>query len=139
MENNEKRRVRRLTWEEYGIYLLRFCDMLSFLQEMRARQDIDFKYVFGVERGGLPIAVAVSHYLGIPLLRSLVVDNSRVLIVDDIVDTGETRRKLPVDLHWASIFARKRTEGLVDTYVETTEDWIQFPYELDIERIRQVV
>jgi orotate phosphoribosyltransferase-like protein len=142
VENSEERRVRKLTWLEYGNYIERFCGVLSQFQAKRERDDLEFNYVFGSARGGLPIAVSVSHYLGIPLLVSFVaahargeyLDHSRVLGVDDIIDTGATRRKYP-NVHWCSIFTRPETAQLVDRFVEVTEDWIQFPYELDSESV----
>ena len=50
-----------------------------------------FEGVYGFPRGGLCIAVALSHSLGIPLLKEPK-DNS--LIVDDIYDTGYTLEKI---------------------------------------------
>ena len=50
--------------------------------------------IYGLPRGGLPIAVSLSHKLKLPLLmnyadRKLVTDK-KILVVDDIADTGNT-------------------------------------------------
>lgn len=47
--------------------------------------------VYGVPRGGLPLAVALSHRLGLPLVTVIAPD---VLVVDDIHDSGQTLREL---------------------------------------------
>ena len=49
----------------------------------------DFKFtgVYGFPRGGLVLAVMISHRMGIPLLMS---PSKGCLIVDDICDSGET-------------------------------------------------
>ena len=49
-----------------------------------------FTGVYGIPRGGLCLAVSLSHYLNIPLLE-LPQDNC--LIVDDIYDSGKTLEK----------------------------------------------
>ena len=52
--------------------------------------------VYGPPRGGLPIAVTLSHRLNIPLIKDYWETEKldRVLIVDDIADTGKTLEPL---------------------------------------------
>ena len=50
-----------------------------------------FEGVYGFPRGGLCLAVALSHSLGIPLLDE---PKNNSLIVDDIYDTGYTLEKV---------------------------------------------
>ena len=53
-----------------------------------------FESVYGIPRGGLIIAVMVSHKLGIPLITDLRgMYGKKFLIVDDIADTGRTLEK----------------------------------------------
>lgn len=47
-----------------------------------------FNGVWGPARGGLPLAVCLSHALDIPLLAKPF--GGETLVVDDIVDTGDT-------------------------------------------------
>ena len=49
---------------------------------------IKFSAVWGPARGGLPIAVCMSHALDIPMAKRPT--DPSVLIVDDIADTGRT-------------------------------------------------
>lgn len=84
--------------------------------------------VYGIPRGGLCIAVTLSHYLNIPLL-DLPQDNC--LIVDDIYDSGKTLEKYK-NYKNASYFVliSKKDPTWFDSFLITkTEDWIIFPWE----------
>ena len=88
----------------------------------------NFEGVYGFPRGGLCLAVALSHSLGIPLLQEPK-DNS--LIVDDIYDTGFTLEKIKhikgSETHvWVS--KKKPTWWNAHKYIKDSE-WIIFPWE----------
>lgn len=58
------------------------------------------------------------------------------LIVDDLVDTGETAKVVRAMLpkaHFATVYAKPAGKPLVDTYVtEVSQDtWIYFPWDLE--------
>jgi len=61
--------------------------------------------------------------------------DKKILIVDDLVDTGKTaelvRNKLP-GAHFATVYAKPKGRPLVDTFVtEVSQDtWIYFPWDL---------
>ena len=78
------------------------------------------------------------------LLESLAADN-RLLIVDDVYNTGlnvkavieqlsnKIRRNMPVDVRVATIWykpANNRTGRKPDFYLHETDKWLVFPYEL---------
>jgi len=91
-------------------------------------KDKNFEGVYGFPRGGLCLAVALSHSLGIPLLGKPQ-DNS--IIVDDIYDTGHTLEKIKnikgSETHvWIS--KRKPTWWKSYKYIQDNE-WIVFPWE----------
>ena len=91
-------------------------------------KDKNFEGVYGFPRGGLCLAVALSHSLGIPLLEKPQ-DNS--IIVDDIYDTGHTLEKIKnikgSETHvWIS--KRKPTWWKSYKYIQDNE-WIVFPWE----------
>lgn len=46
--------------------------------------------VYGMPRGGLPLAVALSHATGLPLVLAVQADPFPGVIVDDIIETGAT-------------------------------------------------
>ena len=88
----------------------------------------NFQGVYGFPRGGLCLAVALSHSLGLPLLD---VPKKNSLIVDDIYDTGHTLEKIKdikgSETHvWVS--KRKPTWWNSYKYIKDNE-WIIFPWE----------
>ncbi len=87
-----------------------------------------FEGVYGFPRGGLCLAVALSHSLGIPLLDKPK-DNS--LIVDDIYDTGYTLEKIKhlkgSETH-VGVSKRKPTWWNAYKYIQDNA-WIVFPWE----------
>ena len=88
-----------------------------------------YKGVYGVPRGGLIPAVYLSHYLNIPLISTLDI-GQEILVVDDIVDTGDSLRKLSDIFDVASLFWR-RSASFEPTYwvYDAMDKWIVFPYE----------
>ena len=70
-----------------------------------------------------------------------IVRGSRVLIIDDVLDTGNTARAvlhrlapLGADVRLATVYWKpnqNQTDIKPDFYVRLTDDWIVFPHELD--------
>jgi xanthine phosphoribosyltransferase len=61
-------------------------------------------------------------------------EGKRVLIVDDLVDTGKTARvvrDLLPNAHFATVYAKPMGRPLVDTFItEVSQDtWIYFPWD----------
>ena len=52
-----------------------------------------YNSIYGIPRGGLIIAVLLSHKLNIPIIMDKSFINSKVLVVDDLVDSGNTIRE----------------------------------------------
>lgn len=89
--------------------------------------------VYGVPRGGLCLAVALSHRLHLPLLM---VPNERMLWVDDIVDSGATlllARKLYGEFPACAWFYRRtalfNVEAAARCITDAEDYWIVFPWE----------
>ena len=51
-----------------------------------------FNDIYGVPRGGLVVAVALSHLLDLPMITDVGLVSSSTLVVDDISDSGTTCR-----------------------------------------------
>ena len=88
--------------------------------------------IFGIPRGGYPIAITLGMMLDKPVLT----DESRVLkdtlIVDDLVDSGKTISKYK-DNKKAVVFVKHNKKKLVDYYADEIDEWVQFPDEPDDE------
>ena len=121
-----------------------------------------FEAIVCVTRGGLVAAAIVARELDVRLIETVCVSSyqhnvqqteltvlkgvaddvvqlgggggRRVLIVDDLVDTGRTARivrdMLP-NAHFATVYAKPMGRPLVDTFVtEVSQDtWIYFPWD----------
>jgi xanthine phosphoribosyltransferase len=120
-----------------------------------------FEAIVAVTRGGLVPAAIVARELGIRVIETVCVasynhvsqgelrllkgvaesvkalgggDGERVLIVDDLVDTGKTARMVREMLpkaHFATVYAKPMGRPLVDTFItEVSQDtWIFFPWD----------
>ncbi len=72
----------------------------------------------------------------IRVLKRVAGDGAGHLIIDDLVDTGETARVVRDMLpkaHFATVYAKPAGRPLVDTFVtEVSQDtWILFPWEIE--------
>ncbi len=122
-----------------------------------------FDAVIAIARGGLVPATIVARELNIRTIESVSVKSydhqnqgevrvlkaispeligkanagGRMLIVDDLVDTGATARivrdMLP-GAHFATVYAKPKGREMVDTFItEVSQDtWIFFPWDLDV-------
>jgi xanthine phosphoribosyltransferase len=121
-----------------------------------------FEAVVAITRGGLVPAAIVARELGIRVIETVCIasydydkqgeieilkavgesfvgrdEGARVLIVDDLVDTGATarvvRNMLP-KAHFATVYAKPEGRPLVDTFItEVSQDtWIYLPWDMGL-------
>jgi len=138
-------------------------DINSFCELIKSRhRDVNYDHVIGITRGGLVPAVYLSHSLDLPL--SIVSYSSptgngegcntieflndklipitvakKVILVDDICDTGETIKyvhqyltDMGVEVHTASIFYREGScfKPNMHLHVLSENDpWVKFDWE----------
>ncbi len=120
-----------------------------------------FAAIVCITRGGLVPAAIVARELGIKLIETVCVSSyahtsqgeltvlknvapdivacsagqgASVLIVDDLVDTGQTAKIVRAVLpraHFATVYAKPMGRPLVDTFItEVSQDtWIYFPWD----------
>jgi xanthine phosphoribosyltransferase len=123
-----------------------------------------FKALIAVTRGGLVPAAIVARELGVRVVDTVCIASYQhdrqgslavlkdisaqtiamggeggegLLIVDDLVDTGNTARMVRQMLpkaHFAAIYAKPMGKPLVDTFItEVSQDtWIFFPWDLGL-------
>lgn len=70
------------------------------------------------------------------LLKAAAGDGEGMLLVDDLVDTGQTARyvrELLPKAHFATVYAKPSGKPLVDTFItEVSQDtWIRFPWDME--------
>ena len=98
------------------------------------RNDYKCDYIYGPARGGLPIAVTLSHRLGIPVILDhnyVSRGDKKVLVVDDIADTGKTLSELTgPNVITYTIYYHKQSIVTPNAWVfEKKDEWVVFPWE----------
>ena len=111
--------MHKLSWQEF--------DECIFSISNKCKEK-SFEGVYGFPRGGLCLAVALSHSLGLRLINE---PRNNSLIIDDIYDTGytleKTRHLKGSETHvWIS--KKEPTWWNAYKYIEGKE-WIIFPWE----------
>jgi len=150
---------RYVSWPEYG-------NLAEALAEKVRSSGRKFDLVIGIARGGMPVAMVVSDRLdvridfinvksyvgigerGVPRILSTLTEGVRgkqVLVVDDLVDQGDTMQVVkeylasqdPELLEVAVLFKKPWTRTEPDYYLEVVDRWMVFPFELsEVNRLR---
>jgi uncharacterized protein len=152
-------RFRYIGWPEYG-------RSLEKLAKLVAADGLKFDLVIGIARGGLPVAMVVSDRLGAkvdfinvksytglgtrtkPQILTTITEQiggEQVLLVDDIVDQGDTLRtvtdylttKDPASIKTAALFTKPWSSLRPDYSLGVLDSWVVFPYERgEVKRLR---
>jgi hypoxanthine phosphoribosyltransferase len=150
---------RYINWTEYG-------NLADALAEKLRSQGEQYDLIIGIARGGIPVAMVVSDHLNVKLdiinvksysgigerekpriLTTLTesISGKRVLLVDDLVDQGDTvatvtaflRTQNPALLKTAVLFRKPWTKTEPDYFLEVVDKWIVFPWEHgEVNRLR---
>ena len=91
-------------------------------------KDKRFNGIYGFPRGGLCLAVALSHSLDLPLINE---PKNNSLIVDDIYETGTTLEKIRhLKDSEAYVWVSRKTPTWWNAYKYINEkEWFVFPWE----------
>ncbi len=111
--------VNHFSWSEFDKSVEHIYNKCKF---------IEFSGIYGVPRGGLCLAVALSHKLNINLI-SKPIKNS--LIVDDIYETGITLNTFK-DIEGAMffvLFSKINPTWWNTVNISEKREWIVFPWE----------
>ena len=87
-----------------------------------------YKSIYGEPRGGLCVAVRLSHLLGLPLVMEPEEDS---LVVDDIADTGHTMSSYD-DKDVAVLYKKFSCDKEPKYYAWETCRWVIFAWEFGI-------
>ena len=107
-------------------------NLLDIIHE-QCKEEID--YVTGVPRGGTILAILYSHRFDIPYMRHISNHYPRMLILDDIADSGKTftdlQREFPAPkygaLHYKEISSF--TPDYYSKRIPEEYGWIVYPWE----------
>tara|TARA_S200000501_G_scaffold329804_1_gene330674 strand:+ start:142 stop:624 length:483 start_codon:yes stop_codon:yes gene_type:complete len=124
-----------------------------------------FKGIIAVTRGGLVPAAIVARELEIRVVDTICVasydfqnqsdikilketsvkdEGEGWVIIDDLVDTGETAKvvkKMLPKAHFATVYAKPAGRPLVSTYItEVSQDtWIYFPWDMEQKPVKPII
>lgn len=108
----------RVSWRMVDIFVQKVSQVCSIHA---------FTGVYGFPRGGLPLAVWISHKARLPLLLS---PYEGALLVDDIADTGNTLLRFKESHFIATMFYHRQSVVIPDLWLfEKKNEWIIFPWE----------
>lgn len=148
-ESSTSKKIFPVSWDE----IQRDCRALAW----RVAEKGPFDGIVAVTRGGLIPAGIISRVLNVrhidticlesyasdrsqsakvEILKGIKHSGEKLLIVDDLVDTGNTARVVRDMLpkaHFATVYAKPQGKPLVDSFVtEVSQDtWIHLPWEED--------
>ncbi len=143
---------RYISWSEYG-------NLAESLAEKVAATGKRFDLVVGIARGGIPVSMVVADHLDVkvdfinvksyndigkrtpPRIVSTLTEGiagKNVLVVDDLVDQGDTlafvKKHLsvqePKTLETSVLFKKPWSKTEPDHWLESVSEWIVFPFEL---------
>lgn len=151
--------------KEIDRYLLvDFSDFMDLSLRLCARvlaehKKEPFDYLISVQRGGAVMSKILSDILEVPIgtvtissynnlgktskptvtqQLSVEIADKKILVLDEISDTGETLHVLqkyfiamkPKSIKTATLFVKPHSTFMPDYHIENTSKWIIFPYEL---------
>ena len=107
------------TWSDFDNSVEHIANKCKFLE---------FSGIYGVPRGGLCLAVALSHKLKINLITEPLKNS---LIVDDVYETGITLNTFK-DIEGAMffvLFSKIKPTWWNTVFISDKREWIVFPWE----------
>lgn len=116
---------------------MRVYTIKEFAQDIKVlacivKESKDWRHIqdiYGIPRGGLAIALWLSHYLNKPLIMKQNQIGIHTLVVDDIADCGHTLAKLQPKLS-LTIFLNPSSIFKPNFWLREKHDrWVRFPWE----------
>lgn len=141
----KKVEIEKISWLKY----ITFIDILHEKIDWNKEQ---FKSLISINRGGNIIATILSHKTGIPLTvlnkGGIIYEREKFLVIDDCVDSGSTLENIEYlaqgkrleyhplayankDFKIAVLHKKANTKVQPDYFVEETNRWIVYPYEVE--------
>ena len=120
-----------ISWDDYDDMINKIAVYVKHINKE------EIGAIYGLPRGGLPIAVSLSHSLGLPLLMNYydrkVVTRKKILVVDDIADTGHTLKDFdsPHNIICTMHYHQDSITRPDFFCSEKGDDWIVYPWETE--------
>ena len=124
-----------ISWKQLDSYVNELCEQITNYCKMHNMHLSDLNGVYGIPRGGLILAVLISHKLNLPYVDRLqTLYGKRFLVVDDIADSGETLNQMKAEVFEHALFAtiHYNPNSIIEPQFwvkEKITDWIVYPWE----------
>jgi uncharacterized protein len=134
-------------------------NLIFDLSQKIQKEEHQFDLIVAIARGGLSISHILSDFLKLPITSFTIssyldlqqkkapeisfhignkLHNKRILLVDDVSDSGKTfirgieylKELGAEDVKTAAIFTKPWTEFIPDFYDKETDAWVIFPFEM---------
>jgi hypoxanthine phosphoribosyltransferase len=122
-------KIEQLIWTDIEILVEKIAKDIQ-------QKNIKYNYIMGLPRGGLIPSVMLSHILRVNMCPTITGEPSysgKILLVDDIADSGGTLKRFSNNIDKAVLCCKMRIESKDrPTYygAEIADDiWIMFPWE----------
>lgn len=129
-----------IDYTQYGI------DVQDIIEQLRNKfPNTEFSGVFGIPRGGVPLATHMSYELNIPIFYDFSFMKHRAeglfIVCDDVSDSGATFSRISEllvssktntkDILFVSLYKKPRSTVVPDVYLREYDnnEWIVFPWE----------
>ena len=118
---------KKVTWKEVD-------NAVGFFVDTYNTQQLDCEFILGIPRGGLVLATMLSYRLDLPLhIAGEPISDSKVLVVDDIADTGKTLERVLKNLsHSIVLTMHYHQQSTIEPYAwlyEKKDKWVVYPWE----------
>lgn len=113
------------TWEEFEDDCIKLADLIK-------KSGKKFDSLYGIPRGGLIMAVRLSHKLGLSVIMHDANIGEKTLVVDDIADSGNTMMQFLSDKKHhatATLFYNPASKHAPTYFCRKKDGWIVFPWE----------
>lgn len=115
--------MKNIEWKEIDLRVSKLIERIN-----KAK----YTNLYGVPRGGLILAVMLSHRLKLPVITDVKAINDQTLICDDICDSGETLSIFNTqDIDTCALFKRYNSSMTPTYYAKeiSNDQWLLFPWE----------
>lgn len=117
--------------------IIQFAQDCNFIANTIKKFGNNYDAIYGIPQGGIPFALKLSEMLGIPVLGEIEPHDPslRVLVVDDLIDSGTTLRDPKYQLYDKAVLCIKPHSIMPDDVRQTMwarevpSEWIHFWWE----------
>ena len=126
VQKNENQNKYYFSWKE-------FMKSVEIIANYLKNKNVDI--IYGIPRGGMPLAVTLSHKCNIQLCTNIEeLTNQNILFVDDICDSGNTLKKYKEyfsNALFITIHKRYNSTIIPDFFVNEikNDDWVIYSWE----------